>query len=146
MTQALAIAPLQAGDTGPVVRLWERCGLTRPWNDPRADIAQAMRGRESTILVARCDGALAASVMVGHDGHRGWFYYLAVDPALRGQGLGRRMVAEAEAWLATRGVAKAMLLVRPENTAVHGFYAALGYQVEPRTLMTRWLDGRAAKP
>ena len=146
MTQAIAIAPLQAGDTGPVVRLWERCGLTRPWNDPRADIAQAMRGRESTILVARCDGAVAASVMVGHDGHRGWFYYLAVDPALRGQGLGRRMVAEAEAWLATRGVAKAMLLVRPENSAVQGFYAALGYQVEPRTLMTRWLDGRAAKP
>jgi ribosomal protein S18 acetylase RimI-like enzyme len=146
VTQAIAIAPLQAGDTGPVVRLWERCGLTRPWNDPRADIAQAMRGRESTILVARCDGAVAASVMVGHDGHRGWFYYLAVDPALRGQGLGRRMVAEAETWLATRGVAKAMLLVRPENSAVQGFYAALGYQVEPRTLMTRWLDGRAAKP
>jgi ribosomal protein S18 acetylase RimI-like enzyme len=142
--KALAIAPLEEADTEAVVRLWERCGLTRPWNDPRADIAQAMRSQEATILVAKRGGAVAASVMVGHDGHRGWLYYLGVDPDRQGEGLGRKITAAGEAWLKARGVVKAMLLIRPENTKVEGFYASLGYQVEPRTLMTRWLDGRTS--
>ena len=46
------------------------------------------RGREptSTVLVGRDDGALVASVLVGHDGHRGWVYYVAVDPDRRSKG------------------------------------------------------------
>ena len=27
-----------------VIALWQACGLTRPWNDPAADIALARRG------------------------------------------------------------------------------------------------------
>ena len=50
--------------------------------------------------------------MVGHDGHRGMFYYLAVDPARQRRGLGRAAVRAAEAWLAARGVWKVNLLVR----------------------------------
>jgi len=34
------------------------------------------------------NGALVASVMVGHDGHRGWVYYLAVHPGEQGHGDG----------------------------------------------------------
>ena len=47
--------------------------------------------------------------MVGHDGHRGWFYYLAVDPALRGRGFGRAMTQAGEAWLTARGIEKAQI-------------------------------------
>jgi hypothetical protein len=32
------------------------------------------------VLLGRNDGALVASVLVGHDGHRGWVYYVTVDP------------------------------------------------------------------
>ena len=73
-------------DTDALVALWDAAGLLRPWNDPRADIALARRGPHSTILVARQDGAIAGSVMVGHDGHRGWIYYLAVAPRLARRG------------------------------------------------------------
>ena len=143
--EALTIAPIEDSDVAAVIELWQRCGLTRAWNDPHADIAFARRGKESEILVGKVAGALVASVMVGHDGHRGWFYYLGVDPEREGEGLGRQITAAGEAWLKARGVAKAMLLIRPENTKVQGFYSALGYQLEPRTLMTRWLDGGGPK-
>jgi hypothetical protein len=142
----MKIGELRDADIGAVVALWERCGLTRPWNDPRADIVLAMRGPHSTILVARANDAPVASAMVGHDGHRGWLYYVAVDPDRQGSGLGRLLMAAAEDWLKLRGLKKVELLVRPDNTNVQGFYTALGYNVEPRVVMAKWLDGRAPTP
>jgi len=134
------------GDTEAVVALWQRCGLTRPWNDPAADIAFARRGPNSAILVGRRDGAVVATVMVGHDGHRGWFYYLGVEPGLQGQGLGQTMTKAAESWLVARGIAKAQLMVRADNARVRAFYAALGYGEQERIIFAKWLDGRDLTP
>lgn len=146
MSGALVIEPMNDGDIAPLVDLWTRCGLTRPWNDPRADIAFARKSPGTDILIGRRDGRLAASVMVGHDGHRGWFYYVAVDPDLTGQGLGRAIMAAAENWLRQRGVLKAMLMVRRDNAAVSAFYDALDYEVQDRVVYAKWLDGRAMTP
>lgn len=128
------------GDTEAVADLWAQCGLTRPWNDPQHDIAFARQSGESTVLVGESGGRLAASVMVGHDGHRGTVYYVSVHPDLRGNGFGRQIMKAAEDWLRQRGVWKLNLMIRADNTAVHAFYEALGYAVEPRTVMSRWLD------
>ena len=144
--QDLAIAPIADADVADVVALWQRCGLTRPWNDPSADIAFARRGPNSAVLVGRDGGALVATVMVGHDGHRGWFYYLGVDPALQGRGFGRAMTQAAEAWLAERGIAKAQLMVRADNDGVRAFYEALGYGEQQRIIFAKWLDGRPLTP
>jgi ribosomal protein S18 acetylase RimI-like enzyme len=92
-------------------------------------------------LVGEADSIIVATVMVGHDGHRGWAYYLAADPAKRDQGLGREMMQAAEAWLHERGVPKVELIVRDTNTRVIGFYQRLGYAVEPRAILAKRLDG-----
>lgn len=143
---ALSFADAADDDVDAIVALWTRCGLTRPWNDPRADIALARRGPNATVLIARNGPDIVASVMVGHDGHRGWFYYLSVDPAHRGRGFGREITQAAEQWLAARGIEKVMLMVREDNTAVHDFYRALGYADQPRTVFAKWLDGRDPTP
>jgi ribosomal protein S18 acetylase RimI-like enzyme len=83
-----------------------------------------------------------ACVMVGHDGHRGTVYYVSVDPALQGRGLGRQVMAAAEGWLAERGIWKLNLLLRADNEKTRGFYEALGYEVEPRLCMARKLIER----
>ena len=145
-TQDLAIAPIADADIASVAALWQRCDLTRPWNDPSGDITFARRGPNSAVLVGRLNGAVVATVMVGHDGHRGWFYYLAVDPALQGRGFGRTMTQAAEAWLVARGIAKAQLMVRAENDRVRAFYEALGYGEQHRVLFAKWLDGRPLTP
>ena len=115
-------------DIPAVIALWQAAGLCRPWNDPEKDIAFARRDSHSTVLVAESAGRVVATVMAGEDGHRGWLYYVAADPALRGTGLGRQIVEAGERWLAMRGVWKVQLLVRQENTVVHGFYEHLGYR------------------
>ncbi len=146
-SDAIAIGPISDGDIEAVVRLWVDCDLTRPWNDPRADIAQARRSGSAEILVARAtDGRVLATAMVGDDGHRGWLYYVAVAPTLQGSGLGRRIVAAAEDWMRARGIAKSQLIIRATNTKVRGFYEQLGYAEQPRVLMARWLDGRPMTP
>jgi len=146
IAQSLSIAEITDDDIPAVIRLWEHCDLTRPWNDPAGDIAQARRGDNATILIGRADGAIAASVMVGHDGHRGWVYYVAVDPKHRGRDHGRTIMAAAEDWLRQRGVVKLMLLVRSDNTKVKAFYEALDYAEQDRVIYAKWLDGREPTP
>lgn len=142
----LTITEAEDSDIDAIVSLWTRCGLTRPWNDPRADIALARSGPNATVLVGRDANDIVGSVMVGHDGHRGWFYYLAVDPAMQGRGYGRFITNAAEQWLIARGIEKVMLMVRPENTGVHAFYKAMGYTDQPRIVFAKWLDGREPTP
>lgn len=120
--------------------LWAACGLTRPWNDPLSDLTRALDGPTSTVLAA-VDGAdLLGTVMVGYDGHRGWVYYLAVRPDSQGRGLGRALMAAAEAWLDERGVPKIQFMVRADNTAVVTFYEHLGYVDQHVTVLGRVLD------
>lgn len=128
---------IEDADVEAVIALWRACGLTRDWNDPHRDITFARAGANSTILVGEAEGAVAASAMVGHDGHRGMLYYVAVAPGHRGRGLGKAAVRAAEAWLAERGVWKINLLVRAENEAVRGFYEKLGYEINPVLCMGR---------
>ena len=122
----LAISPITDHDVAHIVALWQRCGLTRPWNNPAADIALARRGANSTILVGRADGRIVASALVGHDGHRGWVYYVAVDPDQQGKDFGRAIMAAAEDWLRAQGLEKVMLMVRADNSKVRAFYDRLG--------------------
>ena len=142
MIAGLAITAIEDADVTAVVALWERCGLTRPWNDPAADIALARKGANSTILIGREDDKIVASAMVGHEGHRGWVYYVAVDPNRRGQGLGRTIMNAAEDWLRAAGIAKLQLLVRRENAPANAFYQSLGFEESTSVMFQKWLDGR----
>lgn len=124
--------------------LWERTGLTRPWNDPGADLHRALTGTTSTVLAAVEHEQLLATAMVGHDGHRGWVYYLAVTPAARGRGLGRRLVHACEQWVRARGIPKIQLMVRADDAPAAAFYERLGYTDSHVVVLGRPLDGHAA--
>ena len=143
---ALNIRAIEDGEITDVIALWQRCGLTRPWNNPAADIALARKETNATVLLGRNDGALVASVLVGHDGHRGWVYYVTVDPDHRFKGYGRAIMTSAEDWLRARGVEKLQLMVRGDNAKAHAFYQSLGYFEQERVVFAKWLDGRDPTP
>jgi ribosomal protein S18 acetylase RimI-like enzyme len=143
---ALAIAAIEDSDIPEVIALWQRCGSTRPWNDPAADIALARKETNSTVLLGRNGGALVASVLVGHDGHRGWVYYVTADPGHRFKGYGRAIMSAAEDWLRARGILKLQLMVRKDNTKVHAFYQSIGYYNQETVTFAKWLDGREPTP
>ena len=126
---ALAIAPIEDADAADVVALWQRCGLTRPWNDPAADIVLARKEANATVLVGRDGGAIVAT-----------------DPERRGKGHGRAIMAAAEDWLRQTGIAKMQLMVRRENAAAGAFYQSIGYAEAQTIVFARWLDGREPTP
>jgi ribosomal protein S18 acetylase RimI-like enzyme len=136
---SVEFSPVEDAEVAGVIALWEACGLTRPWNDPDKDIAFARCGPASDLLVMTDNETVIASVMVGHDGHRGIVYYVATHPDYQRNGLGAAAMRAAENWLTQRGVRKLNLLVRAENEAVRSFYEKLGYEVEPRLCMARKL-------
>ena len=134
-----SIRPAISADEAAVIALWRACDLVVSHNDPATDFRFALAGTASTMLVAEEGDQIIGSVMVGHDGHRGWLYYLAAVPERQGQGIGRAMVEAAERWLQDRGVPKVQLMIRPTNVAVANFYERLGYEDVPRVLMAKWL-------
>lgn len=136
---SLTIRSARPEDETEIVDLWQRCDLLASYNDPGEDFRFALAGPCSDVLVGMDAGAIVGSVMVGHDGHRGWLYYVASSPDARGSGIGRRMVSAAEDWLHRLGVVKVQLLVRETNTGVVAFYEHLGFETAPRTIMGKWL-------
>ncbi|MET3974797.1 GNAT family N-acetyltransferase [Cellulosimicrobium sp. 4261] len=154
----VSFTEVEDGDVEAVVALWR---------DPYRDLADARLGETSTVLVGRAtrdlpavatDGApgepgprevaageLVATAMTGVDGHRGWLYYVAVDPRLQGRGAGRATVVAAEAWLAAQGARAVRLMVRATNDAVRGFYERLGYADQECVVLGRPLGAPDAR-
>ena len=120
--------------------LWNDVGLTRPWNDSFADFDRALAGATSTVLGCCLDGTVIGTVMVGHDGHRGWIYYMAVAPTHQGKGVGTELMSGAEEWLRAHGAVKVQLMVRESNENVVGFYERRGYEDSPVMVLSKRLS------
>jgi ribosomal protein S18 acetylase RimI-like enzyme len=120
-----------------IAELWKKTGLTTSYNDPYTDFDFAKRGPNSDVLAGLVDGRVAATAMVGHDGHRGWLYYVAVDPEHQGNGLGAQIVSAGEAWLRSRGIWKVQLMIRETNSAVKAFYEHLDYEQSSVIVMSK---------
>jgi ribosomal protein S18 acetylase RimI-like enzyme len=113
-----------------VIELWQRCGLTVPWNNPTLDIERKTKVNPELFIIGLLDGRIIATAMGGYDGHRGWVNYLAVDPAYRRQGYGRQMMEAIEEKLLEKGCPKINLQIRGNNTEALAFYDKIGYKTD----------------
>jgi ribosomal protein S18 acetylase RimI-like enzyme len=133
----MLIAPLHPDQHQAAIQLWHDAGLTRPWNDPAQDLRRAVAGAASAVLAGLEAETLVATAMVGHDGHRGWIYYLAVSVDARGLGHGRAIMQACEEWLAARHVPKLNVMVRDDNSTALGFYTSIGYTPDDVVVLSR---------
>jgi ribosomal protein S18 acetylase RimI-like enzyme len=130
MTDAIPeikIRVFQDSDRADVIDLWHRCNLVVPQNDPQQDIDKKLEVQSDLFFVGTISKQIVATAMAGYDGHRGWIYYLAVDPDYQRKQIGRRMMEKAEAALKERGCPKINLQVRTSNRGVIAFYERLGF-------------------
>ncbi len=124
-------------DLPSVVELWRQAGpgIHLGASDSADGIRRKWDHDPTLFVVAEAEGRIVGAVMAGYDGRRGIVYHLAVDPARRRLGLGRRLMAEIESRLAGLGCRKSYLLVTPENPIAVGFYRRSGWQLMDMVLM-----------
>ena len=127
----LVIRPYQTQDEAAILELWLKCNLVVPQNNPERDIKRKLQVNPEWFLVGVVDGKVVATCMAGYEGHRGWINYLAVSPKYRRQGIGMRIMEEAENRLRSGGCPKINLQVRETNQEVIRFYAEIGYTKGP---------------
>jgi len=110
--------------------LWSRCegmGLGRA--DSREGIARYLERNPGMSRVALDGGRVIGALLAGHDGRRGNLNHLAVDPAYRHRGIGRRMLAEALERLREAGIDRCHGQVFSDNTRALEFWQTLGWTI-----------------
>ena len=123
----LHIRQYNENDSEEIVRLWDECGLITPGNDPVNDIRLKINFQRDLFFIGLYNSKIAATLMAGYDGHRGWFNYFGVLPEFQGRGFGRELSNHAAAVLKKMGCPKINLQVRNTNVKVIGFYKEIGF-------------------
>jgi len=120
------------------------------WRYDPAHVLRAMRRRETAVLVAsgrqtyvaRERPALSGFAIMDFGDERAHLVLLAVQPAQRRRGIGRRLVDWLLESAVTAGMASVHLELRADNEAARRFYRALGFS--ETVLMPRYYNGREA--
>ena len=95
---------------------------------------------DDLIIVAESERELIGACMAGYDGHRGWLYAVAVAPSHRRKGIGEKLVKFTMQSLKHLGCIKINLQIRSTNTEVAAFYKSLGFSIEDRLSMGRFIE------
>ena len=121
----LLIRSARERETEEIVSLWRASSLITPHNDPYEDIRFCRESKHGEVLLGVLSDRIVASAMVGHDGHHGWIYYVAVHPDARGSNFERQVFEAAEAWLKVRGVPKVQVMTQRAKTEIRDGYSNL---------------------
>lgn len=130
MPDELFIRTCRFPEEYPAVHLlWANAGdgIQVRRSDEPDEIAKIMQRDPDLFLVAELDGKIIGAVLGGFDGRRGLVYHLAVDVALRNQGVAGALMDELENRLRTRGCIRSYLLVTKENHSAIRFYEGRGW-------------------
>ncbi len=136
----MKIRNFQDLDKRPLINLWRTVFPDDPPHNEPSAVIDAKLNVDDLIFVAESEGELIGACMAGYDGHRGWLYAVAVDPAHRRQGVGEKIVRHSIQTLKKLGCIKVNLQIRSTNTEVAAFYQSLGFRVEDRLSMGAFIE------
>ena len=127
-----------AADVPAVLAFWAEAaeGAHRP-PDTAAAVELLLARDPHALILAVEDDRIVGSVVAGWDGWRCHLYRLAVLPSRRGEGLGRALIAAAEARLAELGGTRFDAMVLADNPLAHRAWTAAGYHPQPE--WARWV-------
>ena len=121
------IRPATAGDIPSVLELWR--GSAAPTSTDSAEALLGLLRRDpGALMVADAAGEVVGSVIAAWDGWRGSVYRLAVDPAHRRRGLGRRLLREAEHHLTAVGARRMHAIVMGEDRRAVAFWESTDWE------------------
>lgn len=125
----IKIRAMTIKDYDDVYRLWMKIqgfGI-RSIDDSREGVERFIRRNPSTSVVAETDGKIVGGILCGHDGRRGCFYHVCVDPHYRRRGIGKSMVVFAMEALKAEKINKVSLIAFTKNDIGNAFWNTIGW-------------------
>ncbi|MBW2412377.1 MAG: GNAT family N-acetyltransferase [Deltaproteobacteria bacterium] len=124
----ISYTPFTLDDYTQVIDLWEKCeGIGLSAADSVEGIEKYLERNPGMSLVARDFDTVVGSILGGHDGRRGYIHHLAVSPAYRRQGVGRKLVEECIAGLQGWGIQKIHIFIFNDNEVGIAFWEQIGW-------------------
>ena len=115
------------------------------WDETwREDVLERALGSAETIALVHLDGETIDGFVCAHDlGFRAYLSELIVSPSAQGEGIGGRLLAEAERRMLQRGC---FTLIADVWHDAEEFYRSHGWTSPPVVLLRKRLAGNAAQP
>ncbi len=137
MSDSFEVREGELADADEIVRLLALLGHAQPAADAKTRLAAFLDQGQHVLVAARVSSA-PGSPLVGavtlhitpvmhRAGPIGRLTAVIVDESVRGQGIGRALVAASEAYLFKRGCAMIEVTSNKKRTDAHAFYEGLGY-------------------
>jgi ribosomal protein S18 acetylase RimI-like enzyme len=127
-------------DKSSLISLWQTVFPDDPPHNEPSSVIEMKLAVDDLIIVAESERELIGACMAGYDGHRGWLYAVAVAPSHRRKGIGEKLVKFTMQSLKHLGCIKINLQIRSTNTEVAAFYKSLGFSIEDRLSMGRFIE------
>ena len=125
----MTIREMTIEDYDQVYALWMKIkgfGI-RSIDDSHEGIERFLRRNPTTSVVAEKDGKIVGGILCGHDGRRGCFYHVCVDPEYRRHGIGKSMVVFAMEALKKEQINKVSLIAFTKNDIGNAFWNTIGW-------------------
>jgi GNAT superfamily N-acetyltransferase len=133
-------------DAKQLAVLVEQLGYRADESFIRGQLAQLASRPGTTVFVAEDNGAIIGLLcfsiipLLHVSGGLGRISALVVDSQFKGQGIGRRLVAEAEEFAWNIGCARIEITSGDHRSDAHAFYETIGYKQDSR----RFIKSRPA--
>ena len=116
-------------DYEQVYSLWTKIKgfAMRSIDDSYIGVERFLRRNPSTSVVAVEDGKVVGAILCGHDGRRGCFYHVCVDPEYRLRGIGKSMVVYCMKALQEENISKVSLIAFSNNDIGNAFWKTIGW-------------------
>lgn len=125
----IKIRKMTIEDYEQVYLLWKKIKgfVMRSLDDSREGVKRFLLRNPDTSVVAVVDGRIVGAILCGHDGRRGCFYHVCVEPEYRMQGIGRQMVVFAMNALKREKISKVSLIAFTKNDVGNAFWRRIGW-------------------
>lgn len=124
------IRTMMIEDYEEIEKLWKSIngfGI-RSIDDSKAGIERFLKRNPTTSVVAVEDGKIVGTILCGHDGRRGCFYHVCVDPDYRHRKIGTSMALKAIEELKKEQINKVSLIAFKKNEIGNAFWKAEGWE------------------
>ena len=116
-------------DSPAVLSLWRDAAAPTSTDDVEG-IGALMERDPGALMVAESSGRIVGTVIAARDGWRGSVYRIAVTPECRRDGLGRRLLEQAEDRLRRLGARRMHAIVVGTDPVAVGFWEASDWELQ----------------